>query len=328
MDCEHIKELLLGYIDNEISDNERMLVDDHLSSCPACAMELEALAATESKLRQAYQEVTAGVSPSAGAWESIRQQVVEKEQAGDSIWSRVASKLKWAANWRHPLWRVGMAGAAAMSYLIVMFMTGTPATVPMWTAAEQNAIDIARSDPAIQALLDGQGVVYEVVPVTGDDDGEYYQVGIALVDEEAAHSGENSAGVEFGQDSPPWAYDSDAVTVVPQCFGVSDALSNAIVDVSNDKVVYTLNSSVKSISDCLTAEQVQDAAEIARADIRIGAGATVINVALLNDYDAQENSLTDEMVVWVRMSLGEEVYFAQVDLDERRVVKLINGGEQ
>jgi len=327
MDCEHIKELLLGYIDNEISDNEHMLVDDHLSSCPACAMELEALAATESKLRQAYQEVTAGVSPSAGAWESIRQRVVEKEQAGDSIWSRVASKLKWAANWRHPLWRVGMAGAAAMSYLIVMFMTGTPATVSMWTAAEQNAIDIARGDPAIQALLDGQGIVYEVLPVTGDDDGEYYQVGIALVDEVDSGSDTNSRNLELEHNSPPWTYSDDAMAI-SGCYDASAAWSNALVDVVKGAVVDSQGYAAEESSYCLSTEQVQDAAEIARADIRVGAEATVVNVALLNDYDAEQNSLTDEMVIWVRLNLGEEVYFAQVDLDERRVVKLINGGEQ
>lgn len=318
MDCEHIKELLLGYIDNEISDNERMLVDDHLSSCPACAMELEALAATESKLRQAYQEVTAGVSPSAGAWQMIKNKVEAKQSTGERDADRIGLRWGWLFNWRHPVWRTAVAGAAMLSFMIVFAINIAPVTVPMWTAAEQNAIDIARSDPAIQALLDGQGIVYEVIPVSGGGNSQYYQIAI-VPDAEDVLEHRSKGVLEFN------AYSEDALGISTCTEYSMTGQVDMVVDVTNSLVV-TLD--LEEDGDCLSAGEVQDAVEIAKNDSRIGDEAWILNVTLLNSYDVEQNSFSDEMVIWVRLSLGTEVYFAQVDLDERRVVKLINGGEQ
>jgi hypothetical protein len=326
-DCKHIKELLLEYIDNEISEDKRMLVDDHLSGCSACTMELEALAATESKLRQAYQEVAAGVSPSAGVWESIRREVAGRQQARRPGESSLGSRLKGLFNWRRPLWRLGAAGAAALSYALVLFMNGAPTPVPLWTVAEQSAIDIARGDPSIQALLEGEGVVYEVIPVNGDDEKEYYQVaiiqGAGAINLEGGFAKQRS---NLAPEHDTYSFD-DGDALSGGAFEPSGVMTQAtlVVDVKGASVLALEESSA---GDYLSTHDVVSAARIANSDPRIGAGALVKNVSLLNGYDAAQNSLTDEMVVWVRLTLGGEVYFAQVDLNEGRVVKLINGGEE
>ncbi|MFC1950784.1 zf-HC2 domain-containing protein [Chloroflexota bacterium] len=317
LDCESIREILLDYINNEISDDERMLVSDHLSRCAACAMEMEALAAAESKLRQAYQEVTAGVSPSQRVWEAIKRETVGKERTGVSVLDRIASKLKWVYAWRHPVWRTAVAGAAALLCALVLLLNTAP--VPLWTAAEQRAIDIATSDPAIQAMLAGEGVVYEVIPVSREGDSVYYQIAIVtgLSDSDSNATKSSSEALGGGEFDVNEFSDSCATLSAASQF-------NLIVDVESQSVV----DYEESGDECLSADEIQDAVDIAIDDLRIGAAAGVENVTLLNDYDAEQQSFTGEMVIWVRLSISGEVYFAQVDLEQGKVVKLIKGGTE
>ena len=317
MDCKSIRELLIDYLNNEISDDERMLVSDHLSGCTACAMEMEALAAAETKLRQAYSEVAAGVSPSPSAWEVIKHETVAKESAGVSVWDQIASKLKWTYAWRRPVWRGAVAAAAALSIALVVVLNTGP--VPLWTAAEQRAIDIATSDPVIQALLAGDGVVYEVIPVSGERDSVYYQVAIVTGLDAMDSNAEKSPGVSLS------GGELDSSEFLDYCAVASEAEQfNLVVDITAKSVVDYEHSS----DDCLSAHEIEDAIDIAVDDPRIGAAAIIQNVTLLNEYDAEQKSFTGEMVVWVRLSLNGDVYFAQVDLDQGKVVKLIEGGTE
>jgi len=319
MDCERIKALLLSYMDDETDDDERKLV------CAECTAEMEALAVTGSRLRQAYETVAAGVSPSPAVWQTIQDRVAAKQAIGESDADRVGSRWGWLFGWRHPVWRTAVAGAAMLSFMIVFAINGAP--VSMWTAAEQQAIDIAANDPDVLALLDGQGVVYEVVPVNGDSDAELYQVVFMSSHEAASRNSGGYTGLEINTDSVSGEFNYSDGADVPLCFDALSTQSNAIVDVSNKAVVESGNYSVEVEADCLTAEQVQDAVQIAKTDSRIGDGARVINVALLNNYNSEQGEFTDEMVIWVRLSIDGDTYFAQVDLDEQRVVKIVDGGE-
>ena len=44
MNCNKVKQLLLSYLDNELSPLEIVSIEDHLSACLGCREELEALA--------------------------------------------------------------------------------------------------------------------------------------------------------------------------------------------------------------------------------------------------------------------------------------------
>ena len=316
IDCENVRELLIDYLNDEISDDESMLVSDHLSGCTACAMEMEALAAAESKLRQTYSEVAAGVSPSPGVWEAIKHNTVAKERAGDSVWGRIATKLKWTYAWRRPVWRGAVAAAAALSVALVLLLNTGP--VPLWSAAEQRAIDIAMSDPAIQALLAGDGVVYEVIPVSGEGGSVYYQVSIVTGLGEMGSDAYQDSGVKLS------GGELDVSEFYEYCATYSEASQvNLVVDVTAKSVVdYKQND-----DECLSADEIQDAVDIAVSDPRM-VGAQVVNVSLMNEYDAEQQSFTDEIVVWVRLSLSGDVYFARVDLGQEKVVKLIEGGTE
>ncbi len=43
MNCDYCKEKLSAYIDNELSSEERFLMEAHLKTCPSCAREAETL---------------------------------------------------------------------------------------------------------------------------------------------------------------------------------------------------------------------------------------------------------------------------------------------
>ena len=346
MDCEHIKELLLSYIDDEIDDDERKLVEVHLSDCAECTAEMEALAVAGSRLRQAYETVAAGVSPSAGVWQAIKNRIDTKQPTGerDTDWTR--SRWGWLFGWRRPVWRTAVAGAAMLSFMIVFAINNAPAQ--QWTAAEQQAIDIAVNDSVLQALLGGEGVVYEVIPVNGDEESQYYQVAFLNYDSSDMREGlkTNAFSGSNQTDGPSSVYsESDSYGAVP-CIvtgGTEDGVDavdsvkiplsvqsngSVIVEIRENSVVgYTLNSD--NLDFCLSSNTVQEAALIAHGDPRIGTELTVESVSLLNDYDIDEGIFTDEMVIWVRLSDsdGDSIYFAQVDLEEQKVVKLVEGGE-
>jgi anti-sigma factor RsiW len=43
MNCDNCKDKLSSYIDNELSFEERFLMEEHLKTCPSCAQEAETL---------------------------------------------------------------------------------------------------------------------------------------------------------------------------------------------------------------------------------------------------------------------------------------------
>jgi predicted anti-sigma-YlaC factor YlaD len=50
MSCEHYRQLLTGYVDEELADAQREQLESHLSACEACARELEELVAFKEHL--------------------------------------------------------------------------------------------------------------------------------------------------------------------------------------------------------------------------------------------------------------------------------------
>jgi len=357
MDCERIKELLLSYIDNEMDDDERKLVEVHLSGCAECTAEMEALAVTGSRLRQAYETVAAGVSPSAAVWQAIKNRVAAKKPTRERDTDRSGSRWRWLFGWRHPVWRTAVAGAAMLSFMIVFAVSIAPVTLPLWTADEQQAIDIAINDLDVQELLADKGVVYEVVPMNGEDDSNLYQVaffnynsadtskelganawrGLQQTDGPSSVVSESDSNaaemcVVFGGT----AYGGKGVDDVNGTLGedsveipVSVASNgSAIVDLDTATVHAYTSNTLSEGEYCLDGGAVLKAANIAYSDSRIGNTATVENVILLDEYDLEEGEFTDDLVLWVRLSISSgDIYFAQVDLDEQNVIKIVDGGE-
>jgi anti-sigma factor RsiW len=54
MTCHDYKDLMMGYLDNELSEEQRRQFEEHLSGCPECKKELEEF----KKLKAITDEVT------------------------------------------------------------------------------------------------------------------------------------------------------------------------------------------------------------------------------------------------------------------------------
>ncbi len=80
MTCDDHKDLLMGYLDNELSDEQRQRFEEHLAGCGECAGELEEFR----KLKAITDEVTL-VEPEDRMW----------QEYWGSIYNRIERGVGW-----------------------------------------------------------------------------------------------------------------------------------------------------------------------------------------------------------------------------------------
>jgi hypothetical protein len=80
MVCHDYKDLMMGYLDNELSDEQRRQFEEHLAGCPECAGELEEF----KRLKAITDEVTL-VEPEDRLWHDY----------WDAIYNRIERGVGW-----------------------------------------------------------------------------------------------------------------------------------------------------------------------------------------------------------------------------------------
>lgn len=80
MTCRNYKDLMMGYLDNEIDDEQKRAFEEHLASCPQCTQELKEF----QKLKQLTDGVTL-VEPEDRIW----------QQYWGNVYNRVERSLGW-----------------------------------------------------------------------------------------------------------------------------------------------------------------------------------------------------------------------------------------
>jgi predicted anti-sigma-YlaC factor YlaD len=80
MTCHNYKDLMMGYLDNELTDEQRRQFEEHLAGCPECANELEEFR----KLKAITDEVTL-VEPEDRIWQDY----------WDGIYNRIERGVGW-----------------------------------------------------------------------------------------------------------------------------------------------------------------------------------------------------------------------------------------
>jgi len=138
MNCNEVSQSLLSYLDNELNLQERNSIEAHLSACPNCRKEMEALAETQRELRQALESMTAGVSPSPLTWATIKQRLAIKEHGRISILSGGKVKMKEglrALKSPRPVWNKALAGALSVAMVLglcltILLVTGPSSSTP------------------------------------------------------------------------------------------------------------------------------------------------------------------------------------------------------
>jgi len=72
MNCDEVKNLLLFYLDGEVTTGEHRLIKQHLTGCSPCQKELAALEGARSSMRRALQSLAENAGPSPQAWAQLQ----------------------------------------------------------------------------------------------------------------------------------------------------------------------------------------------------------------------------------------------------------------
>jgi len=80
MTCHNYKDLMMGYLDNELTDEQRRQFEEHLAGCPECTDELEEFR----KLKAITDEVTL-VEPEDRIWQDY--------------WNGIYNRIERSAGW-------------------------------------------------------------------------------------------------------------------------------------------------------------------------------------------------------------------------------------
>ncbi|MBC7227179.1 MAG: zf-HC2 domain-containing protein [Thermoflexales bacterium] len=139
MKCQEVNNLLVAYLDNEVTPSERTLIQAHLAGCDTCQQELAALSALQSRVSQFLRLRAAQVTPSPQAWSRLQARLAK--EARPSWFQRLALAVQRARQACQP--REGMALAQRFVWALVavlVIITGTMAFVPSIRAQVEKVI--------------------------------------------------------------------------------------------------------------------------------------------------------------------------------------------
>ena len=137
MKCDWVKENILFYVYNELEDDARYEVEQHLARCPECAAELKAARNFHATFSQSP---VAEPSPNLLAASRMRLQEALENTAQGGLWQRL---LFDPGNW---LRQVRMAPAMVAVIFIVGFGGGIAATYN-FTSGRPAVVDTANNTP-------------------------------------------------------------------------------------------------------------------------------------------------------------------------------------
>ncbi len=139
MKCQEVNELLVAYLDNEVTPSERTLIRAHLTGCDACQQELASLSALQSRVSQFLKVRTAQVAPSPQAWSHLQARLAG--EARPSWFQRPALAVRRVGRAFQPRERMALKQGFLWALVAVLIITaGTMAFVPSVRAQVGEAI--------------------------------------------------------------------------------------------------------------------------------------------------------------------------------------------
>jgi hypothetical protein len=168
MKCKEINELLVAYLDEEVTPEERQQIEAHLTSCQKCREELRLLASTRDSLRQVLHTRAAGVEPSPRVWNLVRQRI----ESRTSIWEQLNAFMS------HPMLRVAIPVIVVLIAVGALWRTGVlpgyqgsaPVTAPSFSAQDSSRmakIEAGAAPEMSQISPSPGGQPVEVISVSG-----------------------------------------------------------------------------------------------------------------------------------------------------------------
>ena len=314
MNCQDVEELLIPYLDGELTKEAKEVIELHLSACPLCRRELESLSATQDQLRQRFQTV-ADKTPSVQAWTRLQQRLAAGDQPRVAVFNLAKSKLRSGVNVvkrglvsQQPAWKPALAGA-----LVVALIIGIALILPPHLGQPQEvlAAEIAQDDPQVQELLP-EGIAAGITKVVKPQEAGIFHV-VFLIPGESI-----------------WGEEGEGEVIVV----------NALVNVHERKVIglraiRTVGIPIMPLSPAEKGKAIK----IAKADTEVqeilASGAEIHRVIPFPFSQPPDSSLTVKVVGVVLITplldsqakgapeLGSQRRIVVVDLDEGRVVRLM-----
>ena len=145
MKCEQVNELLLAYLDEQVSAEQRAEIEAHLAGCEACAAEREALAALRADLSATVGAAGAAITLPAAAEARIAAHLeaeLQKTQAPGPL----AALSGWFRRW-------GFVLAGATAAVLVLACVG----VALLSGGLQSRADAGANDHRRNGQGDGCG---------------------------------------------------------------------------------------------------------------------------------------------------------------------------
>jgi anti-sigma factor RsiW len=109
--CEDMGILLSAYLDGEVTEVDRLKVEDHLATCLTCQRLARELDATEEILKKAFSDTTQPEVGMTGMWTTIASRV----DFGPSIWQRLKKLIQ--VRW---VWMPAAIATAAVAVLVFL----------------------------------------------------------------------------------------------------------------------------------------------------------------------------------------------------------------
>ncbi|HWZ83763.1 MAG TPA: HEAT repeat domain-containing protein [Terriglobales bacterium] len=158
MKCDWVKDNIVFYVYNELEDDARYEVEQHLGRCPACAAELKTVRKFHATLSQAP---VAEPSPNLLAASRMRLQEALETTTQGGFWQRLVfdpgnwmRQMRLAPAMVAAIFIVGFGGGIAATY---NFMSGRPVIVGTNPTPDSNTSPLEASITGIRSITQDPG---------------------------------------------------------------------------------------------------------------------------------------------------------------------------
>lgn len=143
MKCQEVNELLVTYLDGEVTPSERTLIQIHLAGCDFCQKEVAALSATQSRISQSLQVRAAQAAPSPQAWSRLQARLARAARPSSSCLPVWLQRLAPGVGHTNQIFEGGLTmkkGFAWATLAALVIAVSTVAFVPSMRAWAQSVL--------------------------------------------------------------------------------------------------------------------------------------------------------------------------------------------
>lgn len=131
--CATVSGFLDRYFDQEVTDEERSLVEEHVKECRTCRRALDTLESMRRLIRAPVDEAVER-EPFPWVWEKIERGIQAREKAG--LWERLRSWMDPSLLLRKRVWIPAAVGAAVVLLITGQFLFRKPSSYPGLSVVE------------------------------------------------------------------------------------------------------------------------------------------------------------------------------------------------